>query len=186
MNQNKVASVGSTLPRGVQASRKTLSMLAIAILLVGAGCVSEPAVDSDWIRKANANFESKDGAMTHSAESDTQLARLWSDKPENVELLRRVHLRNIRVVSGVVPRCPPDAVAGTHFPVRVQVSFLVGADGKVKDARIFESYDPRFDSISLSTIRKFRFLPARGADGRPEPEMTTLPFVFFSPVRGTG
>jgi len=163
-----------------------MSVLTIAILVVGAGCVSEPAVDPDWIRKANANFESKDGAMTHNSESDTQLARLWSDKPENVELLRRVHFRNVRVVSGVVPKCPPDAVVGTHFPVRVQVSFLVGTDGRVKDARIYESYDSRFNSISLSTIRKFRFVPARGADGHPEPEMTTLPFVFFSPVRGTG
>lgn len=167
-------------------SRKTPLMLALFMLLAGAGCVSEPPVNSDWIRKANAIFEAKDGVMTHNAESDAQLARLWSDKPENVDLLRRVHFRNVRIVSGVVPRCPPDSVAGTHFPVRVEVSFLVGADGKVKDARIFESYDSRFDSVSLGTIRKYRFLPARSADGRPEPAMTTLPFVFLSPARGAG
>lgn len=178
MNKNEIG--------GGKVCAKKLSIFAAVLFCIGAGCTSQPAVDSNWIRRVNENFEAKDGTLTHDSDSDMKLARLWSDKPENVALLRRVHFRNVRVVSGIVPQCPPTAIVGTHFPVRVQVSFLVGIDGKVKDARIYESYDSRFDPISLETIRKFKFVPARNSEGRPELQMTTLPFVFLNPRPGVG
>lgn len=91
------------------------------------------------------------------------------------ERLRRmpVHLSEFSPVSQplAVPRCgdvrPPEALA-TPDPLlqvddanlRVRVSFIVGADGRVHSAFILDSGGPGEDQIVLRAIRRWRYRPA--------------------------
>lgn len=169
--------------------RKTMAasgqaILAFAMLLLLAACASRQPVDSNWIQRANERFESTDGEPMHDDDSNQRLVTLWADKPERVRLLTQIHARNMRVISGVMPICPAGTF-GVTFPVRVVVSFVVGTRGRVQDARIFESYNPTFDSSALEAISRFKFIPAHGSDGRRESQMTTFPIVFIKPQQKT-
>lgn len=89
--------------------------------------------------------------------------------------LRRmpVHLSEFSPVSEplAVPRCgdvrPPEALA-TPDPLlqvddadlRVRVSFIVGADGRVHSAFILDSGGPGEDQMVLRAIRRWRYRPA--------------------------
>jgi TonB family protein len=158
------------------ASRRNVLACAMALLLLS-GCASRQPLDSNWIQQANAHLESMDGKQTHDNESNRRLSALWADKPATVALLSQTHVRNMRVLSGVVPVCPGETL-GVSFPVRVVVSFVVGTRGKVQDARIYESYNPLFDSSALEAIGKFKFIPAHDRNGHAEPQITTFPIVF--------
>lgn len=59
----------------------------------------------------------------------------------------------------------------------VTVSFVVGVDGNVEDARLVESSDERFNTVSIEAIRQYKFIPAEGSAG-PEPAMEAIPFKF--------
>jgi TonB family protein len=102
-------------------------------------------------------------------------SRTWADKPEYLALLTRKHVKNVRIVSDLKPICCPPGLG--QIPAKVDVSFVVGSDGKVEDARVLWSSDYRFDSLALDAMFKYKFTPAEGADG-PEREFDVMPFAF--------
>jgi TonB family protein len=65
-----------------------------------------------------------------------------------------------------------------HVNAKVIVSFVVGVDGRVEDARVIESSDSRFDASALEAIRRFTFIPAEGVNG-PTREIAMQPFNFW-------
>ena len=89
--------------------------------------------------------------------------------------LRRspAHLSEFSPVSEplALPRCgdvrPPEALA-TPDPIlqlddenlRVRVSFIVGADGRVHSPFILDSGGPREDQVVLRAVRRWRYRPA--------------------------
>ena len=154
----------------------TLLVFATTLLLL-MGCASSPVTNKDWAYRANEHLASQDGTVTSNPERDARLEHLWSDNPEYIALIKQKTAKSVRVLSNVSPKCP-DSVRGTRFRVIVEVSFIVGLDGKVEDARILESPDPRFDSASIEAIRQFRFVPAQGLDGGPQRRMVSMKFIF--------
>ena len=58
-----------------------------------------------------------------------------------------------------------------------RVSFIIGVNGRVEDARILESSDSRFDSVSIDAVREMKFIPAEGPAG-PERAIVTFPITF--------
>jgi len=105
------------------------------------------------------------------------------DKPEYAVLANAKHVKEMRVISTVSPDYPY-WLHLAHVEANVLVSFVVGIDGKVEDARIIESSDSRFNSSAIAAIRKFTWIPAEGAAG-PEREMAIVPFYFRAPKKGT-
>lgn len=70
-----------------------------------------------------------------------------------------------------LPRCedvrPPEALATpdpllrlTDENLRVRISFIVGADGRVHSAFVMESGGPQEDQAVLRAVRRWRFRPA--------------------------
>jgi TonB family protein len=90
-----------------------------------------------------------------------QLRRLWRDKPEYAAFLGATHTKTIRIVSVAVPKYPYWQ-AWAKKRAEVSASFIVGIDGKVEDAREYESSDSRFDQPALDAIQQFVFIPAEG------------------------
>ena len=48
----------------------------------------------------------------------------------------------------------------------VVLTVVVGADGRVKDPRVFRSLGMGLDEKALETVRLWKFEPARTKDGR--------------------
>lgn len=110
------------------------------------------------------------------SESVPEQKQLWADRPVYAGLPDARPVKRMRLVTAVSPKYPlllqVAKVAGT-----VRVSFVVGRDGRVEDARVLESSDARFNQAALDAIRQFTFLPALGPDG-PVREMAVVPFHF--------
>ena len=100
----------------------------------------------------------------------------------------RVHLSEFSPVSAplAVPRCgdvrPPEALA-TPDPLlqvdnanlRVRVSFIVGADGRVHSAFVLDSGGPAEDQVVLRAIHRWRYRPAL-CNGVPTDSETRVQF----------
>ena len=105
-------------------------------------------------------------------------SRVGLDRPALTQLedqLHRLpaHLSEFSPVSEplALPRCgdvrPPEALA-TPDPLlqlddenlRVRVSFIVGADGRVHSPFILDSGGPREDQVVLHAVRRWRYRPA--------------------------
>jgi TonB family protein len=99
-----------------------------------------------------------------------------------------VHLSEFSPVSAplAVPRCgdvrPPEALATPdpllqvdNADLRVRVSFIVGADGRVHSAFVLDSGGPREDQIVLRTIHRWRYRPAL-CNGVPTDSETRVQF----------
>jgi TonB family protein len=119
------------------------------------------------------------GNSAAAAPSIAQQQNLWHDKPEYVTLASAQHLQSSSVVSSETPLYPRKLRA-TPVEATVKVSYVVGIKGKVDDARVLQSSDPRFDSAAIDAMRKFTFVPAKGANG-PEQDMGIQLFNFKQP-----
>ena len=116
------------------------------------------------------------GMLGWSVTSDP--SRVALNQPALVQLedrLRRLpaHLSEFSPVSEplALPRCgdvrPPEALV-TPDPLlqlddenlRVRVSFIVGADGRVHSPFILDSGGPREDQVVLHAVRRWRYRPA--------------------------
>ncbi len=105
-------------------------------------------------------------------------SRVALDRPALTQLedqMRRLpaHLSEFSPVSEplAIPRCgdvrPPEALV-TPDPLlqlddenlRVRVSFIVGADGRVHSPFILDSGGPREDQVVLRAVRRWRYRPA--------------------------
>ena len=113
------------------------------------------------------------GWSATSSPSRVVVARL--PLPQLEDQLRRLpaHLSEFSPVSEplALPRCgdvrPPEALV-TPDPLlqlddenlRVRVSFIVGADGRVHSPFILDSGGPREDQVVLYAVRRWRYRPA--------------------------
>jgi TonB family protein len=90
--------------------------------------------------------------------------QIWSDKPQYAALAGAKHLKEVRMTHSALAKCPrglgPDEV-----DAKVDVSFVVGLDGRVEDARVIWSSDERFNPAALEAIRQDAFIPATGPIG---------------------
>jgi TonB family protein len=130
-----------------------LKKLSISLLMVGMGGVLGWSATADPTRVGRENHP---------------LAQLEDS-------LRRVpaHLSEFSPASDplALPRCgdirPPEALV-TPDPLllpedenlRVRVSFIVGADGRVHSPFILDSGGPRGDQVVLRAVRRWRYRPA--------------------------
>jgi TonB family protein len=150
------------------------------------GCVTSYVGNPEMVKQNNAKLDKYDqglpDAQDMSQADKDNLRRLWRDKPEYVALVDVKHAKTIRIVSVAVPKYPYWEVWAKR-PAEVYISFIVGVDGKVEDARVFESSDSRFDQPALDAIRQFTFLPAEEPSGRPELAIEVQPFHFRMPPK---
>jgi len=66
------------------------------------------------------------------------------------------------------PQPPYDAGARqNHVQGEVVVELVILTDGTVSDAKIVKSLDKGLDESALRTVRKYRFHPSIGPDGKP-------------------
>jgi len=80
-----------------------------------------------------------------------------------------------RVSADTPARLPADAAAaGVGGPVTVEI--VVGADGRVSDARVVQSV-PMLDATALATVRLWRYTPGM-VEGRPVPVRMTVVVSF--------
>lgn len=105
--------------------------------------------------------------LPHGDPNQTPLSKL-----ENV--LRRVpaHSSEFSLVArpSALPRCgnvrppeallTPDPLLHIQNDLRVQVSFIVGADGRVHSALVLDSGGPSEDQMVLRAVRSWRYRPA--------------------------
>jgi TonB family protein len=153
--------------------------LAAVALCILNGCVTTYIGNPEIVKQNNAKLAKYEKGLSDPEEAshEAQLRRLWRDKPEYVALVGAKHARTMRIISIAAPKYPYWE-AWAKKPAEVSVSFIVGVDGKVKDARVYESSDSRFDEPALDAIWQFVFIPAEGPSGVPELEMDLQPFHF--------
>jgi TonB family protein len=72
---------------------------------------------------------------------------------------------------------PPDAKKqGLEGEVRVEV--FIDASGKVRDAKIIRSTDPRFSAVVLDRLKRSTFQPALDNNGNPIAVRMSVPVIF--------
>jgi TonB family protein len=141
-----------------------------------AGCYTS-RINTDAPQRANATLEKTELGIAPAIQTPPSvLGRLWQDKPQYVALVGAKHVKEMRMISAAAPGYPLMPLMG-HVAALVKVSFVVGLDGRVEDARILESSDSRFDSFALEAMKKFTFIPAEGVAG-PERAIEVQPFNF--------
>jgi TonB family protein len=151
---------------------------AIAALGLLGGCTTT-SINTDAAQRANATLDrldQTDGPSPPGRYHDQQI-RLWRDQPQYVSLVDARPVKRMRMISAAAPRYPPFLRLG-HVNAKVIVSFVVGVEGRVEDARVVESSDSRFDASALEAIRQFTFIPAEGTNG-PTREIAMQPFDFW-------
>jgi TonB family protein len=174
---------GSSKNQSLVRFRFCLAVFALAVLN---GCVTSYIGNPEVVHQNNAKLAKEeqgvpDAPGTWHADDD-QLRRLWHDKPQYVALVGVTHTKTIRIVSVAVPKYPYWE-AWAKKRADVSISFIVGVDGRVEDARVYKSSDSRFDQPALEAVRHFIFVPAEGPSGRAEPAMECQPIHFAVPPR---
>jgi TonB family protein len=161
--------------------------IAIATTINLSGCYTS-GLHPDVVQRTNAALQEQDQGI-HSTPQvpKDQINRLWRDKPEYVALADAPPpAKHMRLISAVPPKYP----YALHFHVEatVLVSFVVGKDGRVEDARVIESSDSRFNTSAIDAILKFTWIPAEDSTGDPTREMAHTPFHFkpsLKPLNGS-
>jgi TonB family protein len=78
-----------------------------------------------------------------------------------------------RAASGKLPQsatlpacldCPPPSIL-VNKDVQVKLTVTINADGRVLDAAVVQSSEPKINKKILAAVRKWRFQAVRGADG---------------------
>jgi TonB family protein len=159
-------------------SRSTATLaIAIAATIILSACYTS-SLRTDAVQRTNSALQEQDQGIdsTPNLPKD-QIMRLWRDKPEYVALTNAPPpAKRMRLISAVPPRYP--YMLHFHVEATVVVSFVVGKDGRVEDARVVESSDSRFDSSAIDAILKFTWIPAEDSTGGPAREMANMPFHF--------
>jgi TonB family protein len=60
--------------------------------------------------------------------------------------------------------CPPPSIQ-TDKDVQVKLTVTINADGRVLDAEVVQSSEPKINKKVVAAVRKWRFQAVRGADG---------------------
>jgi TonB family protein len=110
-----------------------------------------------------------------------KLLTLWGDRPGYVDVLRRNRRLDAlpRLLSSAPPQFPPVPPLFPNKTISVLVSFFIGEDGAVEDARAAESDNPRFSEAAVEAVLKWKFMAAT-ADGRPAESVMAVPILFQS------
>jgi TonB family protein len=69
--------------------------------------------------------------------------------------------------SGALPACldcPPPSIQ-VNKDVQVKLTVTINADGRVLDAAVVQSSEPKINKKIVAAVLKWRFQAARGADG---------------------
>jgi TonB family protein len=132
---------------------------------------------SDAVKQANVWFENLEKHPAASTSPVVQLQnQIWRDKPQYAALSRAKHLKEARMTHAAPAKCPGGLSPG-EVDAKVDVSFVVGLDGRVEDARVIWSSDERFNAASLEAMRHDTFIPAMGSNGA-ERAMYVKPYHF--------
>ncbi|HEX3395457.1 MAG TPA: hypothetical protein VHS76_02070 [Steroidobacteraceae bacterium] len=149
-----------------------LSVIWLTFLLYA--CTS--AISADPVAQSANSFlkDKESGNLTPNPSLEEMQIQLWRDHPEYLPLVSQKHLKYVRMLRSVDPIYPA-ALGPVH--AQVYVSYVVGVNGRIEDARALWSSDSRFDPFALNAMRQFTFTPAQGRAG-PEREMEVLLFEF--------
>jgi len=157
---------------------RAITLLILSVLVQACSTASNINVDAP--QRANATLTRLDQqkAPPVADRYRDQELRLWHDRPDFAALVDAPPpLHRMRMASAAAPAYPV-LLRLQHINARVLVSFVVGTDGQVEDARILESSNVRFNASALKAIREFTFLPAQGTSG-PQRELAIQPFDFW-------
>jgi TonB family protein len=132
---------------------------------------------ADAVKQTNAWFENleKQAPEPNSALVTLQ-NQVWSDKPQYAVLAGAKHVKEARMTYAAMAKCPGGLDRG-EANAKVDVSFVVGLDGGVEDARVIWSSDDRFNRAALEAMRQDKFIPAMGPTGA-ERAMYVKPYHF--------
>ena len=172
-------------PTGVYWKRVLRAASGMSVLVLFAGCAAKPnsVINADAASQANAALEAREAASPASKIDPnfaTKHREIWRDRPEYANLIGVKHVKEVRMLEAVAPVCPPGL---GYLHAVVIVSFIVGPDGHVGDARVLSSSDSRFNASAIDAMKKFRFTPAQGVSGT-EAAIYLQPFHFDGKAPG--
>jgi TonB family protein len=160
--------------------------LVIAAAVIVAACqtttIKAPAVQpgdagTDAVNQTNVWFENfEKEAPTPNSPLIKLQNQIWRDKPQYQALAGAKHLKEVRMRYAALAKCP-GGLGPVEVDAKVDVSFVVGLDGRVEDARVIWSSDEGFNQAALDAIRQDVFIPALGPTGA-ERAMYVMPYHF--------
>ncbi len=78
-----------------------------------------------------------------------------------------------------VPRAPyPEAARRRGLQGEIQLSVTVGPEGDVVSVELKKGIDPELDALAIDALRRARFAPAVGSDGKPLRYTIVYRYVF--------
>jgi TonB family protein len=133
--------------------------------------------ETDAVKQTNVWFENfEKQAPTPDSPVVKLQNQIWRDKPQYAALAGAKHLKEVRMTYAALAKCPGGLGPG-EVDAKVDVSFVVGLDGRVEDARVIWSSDERFNPAALEAIQQDAFIPAMGPIGA-ERAMYVRPYHF--------
>jgi TonB family protein len=75
----------------------------------------------------------------------------------------------------------PAAVAREHANRSVGLSVTVAEDGSVKEAKVISPVCPECDRAARAAVLRYRFKPARDAEGKPVETRVAVPVIIPAP-----
>ena len=159
------------------ASRLTFTLGIVIAAMILSACYTS-SFHPEAVQRTNSALQEQDlGIYSTTQLPSDQIIRLWREKPEYAALVDAPPpAKRMRLISAFPPKYP--YLLHFHVEATVVVSFVVGKDGRVEDAKVFESSDSRFDASAIDAISKFTWIPAEDSTGNPVREMAHIPFHF--------
>jgi len=75
----------------------------------------------------------------------------------------------------------PASVAREYANRSVGLAVVVGEDGSAKEVRVISHVCPECDRSARAAVLRYRFKPARDADGRPVESKVAVPVIISPP-----
>ena len=146
--------------------------VALALASAALGTCAHASDEASYVEEANkAPVQLVSGTLLE------RQIKLWADIPEYSQGRAEINLTTTaKLLSAVQPTYPPVLIP-LGRTATVQLSAVVGRDGQVEAARVFESDDHRFDQAALEAVRKWKFSPAESAAGK-ERSFVSVPIIF--------
>ena len=146
--------------------------VALALASAALGTCAHASDEASYVEEANkAPVQLVSGTLLE------RQIKLWADMPEYSQGRAEINLTTTaKLLSAVQPTYPPVLIP-LGRTATVQLSAVVGRDGQVEAARVFESDDHRFDQAALEAVRKWKFSPAESSTGK-ERSFVVIPIIF--------
>jgi serine/threonine protein kinase len=127
---------------------------------------------------------------TPKPERDVRAARRDADKPARPEPVSRpadvpasAHRRAV-VPAGIESEAAielPASVAREHGNQSVGLAVIVGEDGSAKEVRVISPVCPECDRAARAAVMRYRFRPAKDAEGKPVESRVAVPVIIPAP-----